>query len=233
MPDVEDELPVVSCLMVTRGRSEFLNRAVACFRHQALTNIELVVVHDASDTKTPVTLERLGDGRIRCFAAPLGLKLGALRNLAVDSSRGEFIAQWDDDDWHSPDRLSTQLSALRASGKSACILSRWTICNLLSGAAYISNARQWEGSMLAQKKTVSRYDASLSQGEDTPIVESLVSRDEVVLLDRPDLYIYTFHGANTFGRGHWKRIFMASTELGPEETKRVLRCLSPENGNAS
>ena len=36
------------------------------------------------------------------------LSIGAKRNLACREARGELIAQWDDDDWYAPDRLSYQ-----------------------------------------------------------------------------------------------------------------------------
>jgi glycosyltransferase involved in cell wall biosynthesis len=46
---------------------------------------------------------------------------GRLRNLGCDAATGEWLAQWDDDDWSAPDRLTVQMAQRR---EGACCLLR-------------------------------------------------------------------------------------------------------------
>src|SRR5437764_1305368 len=74
---------------------------------------------------------------LRCQQAALSGQIlraaSSKRNRACELARGTFIAQWDDDDWYAPSRLSSQLEPLlsgaaQISGLSAGVffdLSRW------------------------------------------------------------------------------------------------------------
>src|SRR5436190_287881 len=110
--------PVISCLCVTRARVNLLGRAVRCFLEQSHARRELLIVFDADDAATRQYVGALADVRIRGIevAASPRRALGSLRNLAVAEARGQYVCQWDDDDWYHPDRLAVQLSALRESG---------------------------------------------------------------------------------------------------------------------
>lgn len=218
--------PAVSCLAVTRNRVDLLRRAVECFRQQTIEGAELIIVHDHDDLPTARYAKENESRSVRVVKAPPGLKLGALRNLAVASARSEFIAQWDDDDWHAPDRLRLQLKRLKRKGKDACVLCRWTMYDDSTGRAFISIKRQWEGSIVARSSALDAYDNSLARAEDGPVVRALNRRGQVALLNRPDLYIYVFHGRNTYEREHFERIFSRSTQLGPEETEVIKAKLS-------
>ena len=203
-----------------------LYRAVGCFKQQTLQDAELVIVHDHDDEATARYAKQIEGATIRAVRAPPGLKLGGLRNLAVASARAKFVAQWDDDDWYAPDRLRLQLKQLKRTGRQACVLGRWTIYDTRTGRAFISRRRRWEGSLVAERAALGAYDESQSRGEDTPIVRALHERGQLALLDRPDLYIYVFHGANTFDRQHWEQHFAGGQPLSLEETERVKSKLS-------
>jgi hypothetical protein len=60
--------------------------------------------------------------------------------------------------------------------------------------------------------------------EDTPVVSELIRRGQLVLLDRPELYVYTHHGKNTWDRRHWQHIIDAAQPL-PDETSQALAAL--------
>ena len=63
----------------------------------------------------------------------------------------------------------------------------------------------------------------LACGEDTVAIEVLARRQQLTLLDRPDLYVYTFHSGNTVGRTHWAALLDRSTALSWAESQEVLR----------
>jgi glycosyltransferase involved in cell wall biosynthesis len=104
--------PLVSCLMVTRGRPEYAAQAVRLFLRQDYPNRELVVVEDGTPALAALVA---ADPRIRIHAATGRQRsIGALRNQSAHLARGEVLVLWDDDDWHGPGRLSAQVEPILA-----------------------------------------------------------------------------------------------------------------------
>ena len=103
-------MEVVSCLCVTRNRAALLRRAVACFLAQTHPAREMVVLYEDDDAITRQYLATLSNPGVRPIEVPALPKqpLGALRNLAVGAARGRYVMQWDDDDWHGPERIAAQ-----------------------------------------------------------------------------------------------------------------------------
>lgn len=196
---------VVSCLCVTRNRVQKLRRAISCFLAQTYPHRELLIVYESDDVATGNYLAMLNEPLIRPFevASSPKMSLGALRNISMEAGRGHYMAQWDDDDWHGPTRLAEQMHAIGESGKRACVLVRWLVYDEETQTAYLSGRRAWEGSLLGLRAAVPRY-ADLVKGEDTSTVRKMLSENALAGLDRPDLYIYTFHGGNTWDRSHWQ-----------------------------
>jgi glycosyltransferase involved in cell wall biosynthesis len=223
---------LVSCLTVTKQRLHLLRRAVACFRRQSYPDRELIVVNDADDG-TEEYLASLGDERIR-YVRPddSGLPLGKLRNIALAHARGTYVAQWDDDDWYHPDRLTAQVMMLEEQPEAdVCLLQRQTLAWPDRHLFLRSKRRPWEGTMVARRKNLPAYEA-LSHGEDSVFMEACRQRGQkVCLLDRPDLYMYVVHGRNTYSLDHFAdNIFTAPTgELSAEEVADALRRLEWES----
>ncbi len=208
--------PLVSCLMVTRGRLSPSKYAVSCFQAQTYPNRELVVVVDAPACELRAHLASLGDDRIRVVEAPPGTTLGELRNTSISAARGAYVCQWDDDDLYAPERIQTQLSALLAARASACVLRRWTLWWPEADRLAVSGVRLWEGSILAVKEALPPYPA-LRRGEDTEMMEALLQRGRVLSLEAPQLYVYIHHGGNTFSERHFFYIYNFSRQrwIGP------------------
>ncbi len=151
------------------------------------------------------------------------LSLGELRNVSIDIAQGDYICQWDDDDWYHPDRIARQLESIQKHNKAASVLPRWLIHETQTDKVYCSNIRLWEGSILCDKSALPAtkiYDAR-SRGEDSELIEKLYLKDELAIVDMPDLYVYCVRGENTWDPAHFKRILDASNELNPEESATV------------
>jgi len=212
---------LISCLCVTRNRVEHLRRSVNCFLAQSYPTRELILVYESDDAATRCYVATLTNPMIVPVEVRAGqMNLGALRNFSIRESHGDYIAQWDDDDWFSPLRLECQYENLIKSGKSACLLSRWIVYDAKTGRGYISNSRAWEGSLLCRKAAMVAYP-ELSMGEDTPVVQHLLDASQVTLLERPELYIYAYHGGNVWDRPHWEEIFRCSTRLDPDLNRTI------------
>lgn len=203
--------PLVSCLMVTRGRLFPARFAVDCFRAQGWAARELVLVCDGPGTAIEAYCRQLGDERIRLvYPTTPATSLGELRNLSLASARGDWICQWDDDDLYHPDRIALGMQALLALGADAMFLQRWLLWAPGERRLGVSGAREWEGSMLARRASVPSYPA-LARGEDTVVMHAMLRRGRVLLLDAPWAYTYVQTGANTWNAGHFAAIWAAAS----------------------
>jgi glycosyltransferase involved in cell wall biosynthesis len=98
--------------MPTRDRRALARQAIWYFLRQDYPAKELIVLDDGDDAIEDLTR---GDERIRYVRLP-ATAVGAKRNLGAELAAGEFVAQWDDDDWIGYTRLSAQVSELAATG---------------------------------------------------------------------------------------------------------------------
>lgn len=101
-------LPLVSCVMPTCGRPRFVAQAIAYFLRQDYPNRELVIAYEREEDLP----QHAADKRIRYLRTAARTSIGAKRNAAVAASRGNIIAQWDDDDWYGVQRLSLQVGPI-------------------------------------------------------------------------------------------------------------------------
>jgi hypothetical protein len=119
-------LPMVSALCVTNLRSiPLLRRAVACYQQQdwPAERRELLLLYDSASPAAAAVAKEWGGGEsgrhsaggVRLMAIEEGDRtLGELRQLSVEAAIGEYIVQWDDDDWYHPLRISRQYEAIIA-----------------------------------------------------------------------------------------------------------------------
>jgi glycosyltransferase involved in cell wall biosynthesis len=226
------QLSLISCICVTRKKPALLKRAIECFLAQSYPNKEMIILYEDDDDATE---ELLGQGfppetgiRLLRVAAYPKMTLGELRNVAIKIARGEFVCQWDDDDWFHSCRLERQYVKLFSEGRHGSILTQWLVFDHTTTTAYISNVRLWEGSILCRKSVLQQKayeDKPL--GEDTATIEYLASRDSLYFLEEvPGLYIYVYHGGNSWDYEHWKDIFLSSTAMSVEDSRIIADILA-------
>jgi hypothetical protein len=105
--EAREARPLVSCIMPTHKRPDFVPRALTYFLGQTYPSTELIVVDDWADGVADLMP---ADPRIRYIRLAARATIGAKRNLACEQARGSIIAHWDDDahsiaDFHSADDL--------------------------------------------------------------------------------------------------------------------------------
>jgi hypothetical protein len=204
--------PLISCLMVTRGRPLLAQLAIQSFLDQTYPARELVVVDDDPNPQLADWIAAHAHPSVRLVRLPdQGLPLGELRNIAVEHARGDYVCQWDDDDLYDPVRLEMQLQTLLAARSQASVLARWMIWWPLSQRLALSCYRDWEGSLLCQRSCLPLYPAQLRTGEDTGLMLELSRRVRLVRIDMPRLYLYVVHGANTFQAAHFEAHWQRAT----------------------
>ena len=228
---------MISCLCVTRDKPDMLARVIRCFRNQSYENKQLVILYEDFDLATDQFIKRREWEKrikiIRVGASPVKCSLGELRNISVREADGEYVCQWDDDDWFDPDRLTNQMQHIQTTGKPACLLSRWIVYDAIHQKAYISNRRLWEGSILCQKLLMlEKPYPAVSKGEDSSVIEFLYQQQHLhIIEDMPELYIYISHGNNTWEQSHFDLIFTCSTALSDEVASDIQAILEDEYSN--
>ena len=105
--------PVVSIVMPTFNRLEFLPATLDSVRAQTYTDWELIIADDGSQGPTRDYLRTLADGdRIKVLWLEHSGLQGVACNAAIRQARGTYVAFLDSDDLWLPGKLSRQISSL-------------------------------------------------------------------------------------------------------------------------
>lgn len=105
--------PLVSVVICTYNRTELLAGAIESVVSQTHTNLEILIVDDASTDETPRLVSNFGDPRIRLLRHEINKGGAAARNTGILAARGDYIAFLDDDDEWEPNKTEMQLTMLR------------------------------------------------------------------------------------------------------------------------
>lgn len=105
--------PVVSIVMPVYNAEPYLAEAINSILAQTWKDFELIVVDDGSTDRSMEIIRTFDDKRIRYVRNERNHGVAASRNRGVHLSRGEFVAQMDQDDIARPCRIAKQVSYLR------------------------------------------------------------------------------------------------------------------------
>lgn len=205
--EVTCNAPLVSCIMPTSNRPLFLPRAIAYFQRQRYTNKELVIVDDGTIDAADLIPR---DKRIRYLRLDRKATVGHKRNVAVEHSKGEMIAHWDDDDWYAPDRLLYQVEGMLKCKTQVCGLTTEYFYNACKNQ-YWSCSPELHAKMFfadingrsimyakALWKNQNRYP-DIPLAEDAHFLKNLVKRKmRIVKLENRNQLIYIRHPANAW-----------------------------------
>lgn len=200
--------PVVSIILPTFGRLQYLRPTVASVYRQTLQDWELIVADDGSDAETRAYLRTLeADSRVTLLWLTHTGSPAIVRNAALHEARGEYVAFLDSDDLWAPDKLSRQVTLLRSrprcgwcytavshidrSGQPMAepVFGPWLPCEgavferLVTGPVVIRTP-----SVLAARELVARaggFDETIHCGEDYDLWLRLALASDVALLDEP------------------------------------------------
>lgn len=109
--------PLVSVILtVFNPCAEDLLTSVRSITNQTWTNLEILVINDASTEIEEGLLDRVAnlDSRIRVINLPRNGGTYIARNFGILAARGEYITGQDADDWSHPERIFHQMKAIEA-----------------------------------------------------------------------------------------------------------------------
>lgn len=109
---------VVSVVVAVRDGASTIGTAVRSALAQSLSEIEVIVVDDASRDATADTAREAagGDPRLRIVSLPENLGPAGARNRGIAAARGRFVAILDADDSFAPDRLARLVARAEETG---------------------------------------------------------------------------------------------------------------------
>jgi glycosyltransferase involved in cell wall biosynthesis len=210
--------PLVSIILPTFGRLEYLRPTVGSVYCQSLQDWELIVADDGSDEETQAYLRTLqSDGRVKVvWLRHTGIP-AMVRNAALREARGKYIAFLDSDDLWSPEKLARQVATLRSRPPCAWsytavshidglgrpltgpVFGAWLPCEgavferLVTGPVSIRTP-----TVLATRELIAQsggFDESIRSGEDYDLWLRFALTSEVALLDEPLVQVRR-HDAN-------------------------------------
>ncbi len=106
--------PIVTVVMPTFNRLEYLRAAVASVYAQTFEDWELIVIDDGSDDETRRFLRSPPDPRMSViFHSHTGVP-AAIRNRGIARARGRYVAFLDSDDLWAAEKLQRQLALMES-----------------------------------------------------------------------------------------------------------------------
>jgi hypothetical protein len=203
-PTGDDAQPLVSCLMPTGNRSEFAALAIRRFLAQDYVHSELVIIDDGT---APLAPGLVAHPRIRYVRLKQSLSIGAKRNLACREAPGSILVQWDDDDWHGPERIRRQIAPLLAGQSEITGLSQTLFLDLARLEFWQPSAESFRRiafagvhcGTLAFRREVGERTCypDFSQGEDVAFLRpALAAGCRVAAVPARSDFVYVRHGTN-------------------------------------
>lgn len=201
--------PRVSCLMVTANRKKIAERSILCFKRQTYPNKELIIIDDGEEDYRDI-LTGIPQSDLRYIRVPKDdhLRLGGLRNLSLEAAEGDFLVQWDDDDWYHDDRITLQAKVLQ-NGFDACCLS-YSLIHIQDGefkdTPFIGSLTHGIPGSIMHISSDEIYYPNYPKAEDTVYLNQWKKKKYTIMpKDMAYLFIRCYHGSNTWNAEHFKR----------------------------
>lgn len=118
---------MISVIMLTYNRQQFVARMIECILAQTFRDIEFIIVDNGSTDDSGKVADEYAarDDRVRVIHRERGT-IGAGRNMGLDAASGEYVAFVDDDDTCTPDYLQFLYDLLTENDADA------SICGLMA-----------------------------------------------------------------------------------------------------
>lgn len=105
--------PLVSIIMLTYNRVQYLEKAIKSVISQTYTNWELIIIDDGSTDTTAALVKNIEESRVRYIKHENNAGLHARRKESLSYPKGSYVAVLDSDDfWISSTKLQEQVDWL-------------------------------------------------------------------------------------------------------------------------
>jgi len=104
------EQPLVSVIIPCYNVSTYVDKAIRSILGQTYTNLEILIIDDASTDDTLSKIQFFNDKRIRVIVGKENTKKIGAVNEVLKKVNGDFICFQDADDWSEPTRIEKQVN---------------------------------------------------------------------------------------------------------------------------
>jgi len=158
--------PLVSVIIPAYNAEQFIAKTLESVLSQTYQNLEILVVDDGSTDTTAEIIKSFAqkDRRISLLQQS-NAGVAAARNLAIEKSKGEYIAPIDADDIWYPPNLEKQIECLTKSEPTVGVVYSWSVDineqDLLTGGFYNSTIEGEVYTALVYKYFIGNASSSL------------------------------------------------------------------------
>jgi glycosyltransferase involved in cell wall biosynthesis len=107
-------MPRVSVVLTSFNHSAYLNESIDSVLGQTFSDIELIVLDDASEDNSWALISRYTDQRMRAYLSSKPGQVTHQISKALSNAVGEYIAVQHSDDVWMPEKLARQVAYLDA-----------------------------------------------------------------------------------------------------------------------
>ncbi len=109
----------ISVILTSHNEENYISFAIESILNQTYKNLELIIVDDASDDKTPAIAEKYlkQDTRVKLIKLTKNVGTWEAKNIALKQCTGNFITCHDSDDYAHESRLELQAKPLLENDK--------------------------------------------------------------------------------------------------------------------
>lgn len=189
--------PAVSVLMPVHNGAPFLLEALDSVLSQGFTDLELVVVDDASDDSTATILDAVEDPRLRRLRLEQRTRMPGALNAGLDVCRAPLVARLDADDRCLAGRIERQVETMERRpdlvglGTSAVLIDSGGRPigrrNVTTGSAAVLRRLRWRNALISssvmfRREVVSAlggYSLAVKRSEDYELWLRLAAEGEL------------------------------------------------------
>lgn len=154
--------PMVSVVVPTYNRADLLERCLGSVLRQTWTDLELILVDDASTDDTATLAAGITDPRLVYRRHGENRGGGAARNTGLAMARGGYVAFLDSDDEWRPEKLERQLASFAGAAPDVGLV----YCGFLKQGAPAPRARPLYRGDVSREILVSNFIGTAS----TPLI---------------------------------------------------------------
>ncbi|MDR9895186.1 glycosyltransferase [Aetokthonos hydrillicola Thurmond2011] len=214
-------MPLVSVVIPAFNAEKTIRQTIESAVNQTLTDIEIIVINDGSTDSTAKVIEIVTDSRLQVFSYP-NEGVAVSRNRGISKAVGEFISFLDADDLWTPNKLESQVNALREHPEATVAYSwvnfidtdgdflypgyRFTLTGDVYSKLFVQNFLDNGSNILVRTEalqTVGGFEQSVSPAEDWDIALRLAARYQFVVV--PEAQILYRLSANTLSSNLYRQ----------------------------
>ncbi len=203
--------PLISVILPTYNRLQYLPETVETILNQTFTDFELIIIDDGSTDGTKEWINKQADCRIRYINYTENRGVSYARNMGLDLVQGKYIAFCDSDDLNESTRFEEQVNVLEADEELVVCGSNIGVFGLHNQVwrykgkplpfrvkALFQIPFHFPASMVRRsflEKEKIRFRAEIQSADDYYFLMRVVSKGKAIVVQKP-LYHYRQHASS-------------------------------------